>query len=109
MDQELIPHSGTTPILRQYTPPALIDDAGERARKSFEEFFAAQIENDNTRRAYLRAAKLFFTWCQNHDLTLPTIEPTHVTVYFKIHPGSKPTKKQHLAAIRHLFDWLVTN
>ena len=31
-----------------------------------------------------------------------------MTIYFKQHHGSKPTKKQHLAAIWRLFDYLVT-
>jgi integrase/recombinase XerD len=30
-----------------------------------------------------------------------------VTAYIERHPGSPPTVKQHLAAIRMLFDWLV--
>jgi integrase len=36
------------------------------------------------------------------------IEPTHVAAYIEQHPGSPPTVKQHLAALRMLFDWLVT-
>ncbi len=31
-----------------------------------------------------------------------------VAAYIESHPGSAPTVKQHLAAIRMLFDWLVT-
>jgi integrase len=31
-----------------------------------------------------------------------------VAAYIESHPGSDPTRKQHLAAIRMLFDWLVT-
>jgi integrase len=31
-----------------------------------------------------------------------------VAAYIERHPGSPPTVKQHLAAIRMLFDWLVT-
>jgi integrase/recombinase XerD len=38
------------------------------------------------------------------------IEPLHVRAYIENlgHAMSKPTVKQHLAAIRMLFDWLVT-
>jgi site-specific recombinase XerD len=40
-------------------------------------------------------------------LTLSRIQPLHVAGYIERHPGSPPTVKQHLAAIRMLFDWLV--
>ena len=43
--------------------PALIAAAGERARVRFLEFFAANIRNPHTRRAYYRAAEEFLTWC----------------------------------------------
>ena len=38
------------------------------------------------------------------------IEPIHVALYVEElqHSFSKPTVKQHLAAVRMLFDWLVT-
>ena len=35
------------------------------------------------------------------------IAPLHVAAYIRTHPGSAPTVKQHLAAIRVLCDWLV--
>jgi integrase/recombinase XerD len=52
---------------------------------------------------------LFFAWCDGRDLTLPDIEPIHVGDYVKIlgEKFEKPTVKQHLAAIKMLFDWLV--
>jgi hypothetical protein len=43
--------------------PALIAAAGERAGMRFLEFFAANIRNSHTRRAYARAADEFLTWC----------------------------------------------
>ena len=46
-------------------------------------------------------------WCQGHGLTLHTIEPFHVAAYIETHPASAPTVKQHLSAIRMLFDYLV--
>lgn len=39
--------------------PALITAAGERAIVRFLEFFAAEIRNPHTRRAYVRAAGEF--------------------------------------------------
>jgi len=43
--------------------PALIAAAGERASMRFLEFFAADIRNPHTRRAYARAAEEFLAWC----------------------------------------------
>jgi hypothetical protein len=37
--------------------------AGERAGMRFLEFFAANIRNPHTRRAYARAAEEFLAWC----------------------------------------------
>ena len=88
--------------------PAIIDRAGATARKRFLEFFTATIRNGNTRMAYARAVGSFFAWCQSNRLELLDIEPIHVAAYIERHPGSPPTVKQHLAAIRMLFDWLVT-
>ena len=91
--------------------PAIIADAGEAASKRFLEFFAATIRNRNTRAAYLHAASRFFAWCEHHQLgRLEDIEPLHVAAYIEAlgNDFEKPTVKQHLAAIRMLFDWLVT-
>ena len=37
------------------------------------------------------------------------MSPLHVAAYIRTHPGSVPTVKQHLAAIRMLCDWLVVS
>jgi site-specific recombinase XerD len=91
--------------------PALIADAGEHATRRFLEFFAASIRNRNTRAAYLHAVGRFFAWCDRHRLgQLADIEPLDIAAYIEQLQASfeKPTVKQHLAAIRMLFDWLVT-
>jgi site-specific recombinase XerC len=91
--------------------PVMVADAGEKAAKRFANFFAS-IPNDNTRAAYQRACHCFFAWCESHNLReLADIEPIHVGAYIKSMAGSfeKPTIKQHLAAIRMLFDYLVTD
>ena len=91
--------------------PAIIADAGNAAAKRFLEFFAVTIRNRNTRTAYLHAARRFFAWCEHHRLgALDEIEPLHVAAYIEaLGKGfEKPTVKQHLAAVRMLFDWLVT-
>ena len=43
------------------TLPTLVTTAGERASIRFLEFFAANIRNPHTRRAYYRAAEEFLT------------------------------------------------
>jgi site-specific recombinase XerD len=90
--------------------PAAIADAGEHATRRFLEFFAAQIRNKNTRMAYYRAVCSFSAWVEQHRIgELPDIEPVHVAAYIEgLHAtAAKPTVKQHLAAIRMLFDWLI--
>ena len=57
-----------------------------------------------------RAARSFFAWLEQHDIgELTDIEPMHVSLYIEAlqTTTAKPTVKQHLAAIRMLFDWLV--
>ena len=91
--------------------PALITDAGEHATRRFLEFFAATIRNRNTRAAYLHGVGRFFAWCDRHQPDqLADIEPLYVAAYIEAlgKDFEKPTVKQHLAAIRVLFDWLVT-
>jgi integrase/recombinase XerD len=79
-----------------------------RAGERFIEFFTANIRNKNTRLAYARAVYQFFDWCDGRGLRLQDLKPTHIAGYIERHPGAKPTVKQHLAAIRMLFDYLVT-
>ena len=91
--------------------PAIVADAGNQAARRYLEFFAATIRNRNTRTAYLHAVSRFFAWCDHHKLgALADIEPLHVAAYIEAlgENFEKPTVKQHLAAIRMLFDWLVT-
>ena len=89
--------------------PNLITDAGEKATRAFLEFFVASIRNKNTRLAYARAVAGFFLWCEDHGLALRGIGPLAVAAYIEKHTGSPPTVKQHLAAIRMLFDFLVVS
>src|SRR2546425_5842197 len=91
--------------------PTIIADAGDQAARRFLEFFAATIRNKNTRMAYYRAVVRFCAWCDRHRLgELAAIEPLHVATYIEeLQRGfEKPSVKQHLAALRMLFDWLVT-
>jgi site-specific recombinase XerD len=90
--------------------PALVAVDGERAQIRFLEFFAVTIRNPNTRRAYARAVVDFLAWCEGRWVASVTgVQPLHVGAYIEALSltRSAPTAKQHLAAIRHLFDWLV--
>jgi site-specific recombinase XerC len=89
--------------------PALITTAGERTAWRFVEFFTATIRNPHTREAYARAVGRFLAWCEGLGLRdLRAITPVVVAAYIEQLPASKPTVKQHLAAIRQCLDWLVT-
>ena len=91
--------------------PALIAAAGERASLRFLEFFAANIRNPHTRRAYGRAVADFLAWCDDAGVpSVMVVQPLHVAAWIELQTQDRaaPTVKQRLAAIRHLFDWLVT-
>ena len=90
--------------------PALIADLGDEAAWRYVEFFTANIRNPHTRRAYARACSRFFAWCEDRGLTPAAIRPHDVATYIEQlqHQVSAPSVKQQLAAIRMLFDWLVT-
>jgi site-specific recombinase XerD len=49
----------------------------------------------------------FFDWCEQRHLRLENLTPVAIAAYIEEHSGSPPTVKQHLAAIRMLFDYLV--
>ena len=89
--------------------PQVIVDAGPQATARFLEFFAGRIANARTRAAYGRAVGQFLGWCESRGLGLRDVSPLHVAAYIRTHPGSAPTVKQHLAAIRMLGDWLVVS
>ena len=104
MFPDILPSSTT-----RLSPAALFTPTPEAARRTLE-FFTAQIPNDHTRRAYWNAARRFSVWCEAHGIArLDAVEPFHVAAFIKELEGtsSAPTVKQHLSALRRLFDWLV--
>ena len=89
--------------------PSLFAPTPKAARRVVE-FFTAQINNDHTRKAYLNATRRFSAWCEERGIhQLVDVQPFHVAAFLKELQGeaSAPTVKQHLAALRMLFDWLV--
>ena len=98
----------TTPYIRwcRRSSPTLGDQASWR----YVEFFAANIRNRHTRRAYARACSRFFAWCEDRGLTLTTIRPFDVGEWVEQlqENHGAPGVKQQLAAVRMMFDWLIT-
>src|SRR3954469_23040808 len=97
--------------------PTIISAAGSRASFRFVEFFTANIRNHNTRVSYGRALRDFCNCCEERGLGLDDLNPVIIAGYVeqlgrptdKDGSGySKPSVKQHLAAVRMLFDYLVT-
>jgi hypothetical protein len=69
-----------------------------KAAKRFIEYFAANIRNPNTRRAYTRAILGFSSWCETRDLNeIADIEPVHVAAYVELSGRrlAKPSVKQN--------------
>ncbi len=87
--------------------PAMVADLGEAAALRFIDFFTANIRNPNTRAAYAIAVRGFFGWLEARGIG--TIRTHHVLAYVEVlsRRYKPPTVKQHLAAIRMLFDWLI--
>jgi integrase/recombinase XerD len=97
--------------------PALFADAGERGCGRLLEWLTADIRNPNTRASYAHAVSRFSDWCGLRGLRLENLQPIHAATYVEELATvvrkdgktlSKPTVKQHLAALRMLGDYLVT-
>ncbi len=123
-NQDLIPLGRQLSVTAQAFVPALIETAGAKTKKRFVEYFVAEIRNPRTRAAYFRAVDRFLAWCGAQGIELLSIEPVIVAKYIEdrcpevrhelLASGrSSPTledasTKQHLAAIRRMFDYLIT-
>ena len=89
----------------------LVQSGGESAARRFLEFFTVTIRNVHTRRAYYRAASALLDFCEERGvMDLKQIQPMMVAAFIEIRTQEKsaPTVKQELAAIRQMFDYLVT-
>ena len=63
--------------------PSVVEAAGEEAQRKFLEFFLAQISSENTRKAYARATRQFFEWCEERGLKLEEIGPNVAALYVR--------------------------
>ena len=91
--------------------PAPVAAAGDTAVLRYVEFFAASLRNPHTRRAYGRAAAEFLAWCGEQGVaSVAAVQSLHVAIWIEqqTRTHAAPTVKLRLAALRHLFDWLVT-
>ena len=93
--------------LRTAECPSIILQAGGAARFAWDEFFEGEVRNPQTKKAYRHAVRVFLAWCEMQEVELAQITPGMVGKYFNGHSGGPATKKQHLAAVRKLFDTLV--
>ena len=64
--------------------PTLVAAAGEEASIRFLEFFAANIRNPHTRRAYTRAADEFLGWCASVGVpSIAAVQEVHVAAWIE--------------------------
>jgi site-specific recombinase XerD len=94
---------------RGLTLPALFAPDASTARRVIE-FFAANISNPHTRKAYAKAACEFAAWCERYGIAhLRDVQPVHVAAHLQELQTriAAPSVKLRLAGIRMLFDWLV--
>ena len=96
---ELVPKAEFSIVTRASSKawiPELIAAAGPEVTETYIDFFTSTIRN-----------RQFFDWCVAHGLELTTVRPFHVAAWIEDFPGSKPTVKQKLAAVRMLYDFMV--
>jgi site-specific recombinase XerD len=107
----LVPAGENLPSSLRSQMPEILFRAGKAAVFAAEEFFYGRLRNEHTRAAYLIAVKRFLTWAEKRGLELARITPKDVGQYFdrlRKQNTSIATRKQHLAALRHFFDGMVT-
>jgi len=105
------PPDGNVPTTIADDLPDIIHRAGANAVFAAKEFFEGTIRNPHTQRAYRHAVKLFLAWVTKHGGgELRDIAPWHVGQYFAemATTTSIATRNQHLSALRHFFDGMVT-
>ena len=93
------------------TPFDLLEETSESARaktaETFLELLGARVRNPNTRSAYRVAWRAFLAFCSVRQLELESVKAYHVGSWLDQHSGSRSTQRQHLAAVRLLFDSLM--
>jgi integrase/recombinase XerD len=105
-----VPDPDLERLRREVLPPPIVRDAGGNAEYAYADFFKARIGNPHTRLAYKRAVDRFLTWCAAKQVPWRHITSYLIGDYLEHHlvdqdghPLAPPSKKQHLAALRHFF------
>jgi len=78
-----------------------------KTAEAFLELLGARVRNPNARSAYRVAWRSFWDFCSARELELGNVMAYHVASWLDQHPGSRSTQRQHLAAVRLLFDSLM--
>ena len=106
-----VPRTELRELLAKYNPPPVILDAGQYATFGYVEFFSATIRNPNTTKAYRRAVDRFLAWCEDRGLEFREVSSAVIAEYLDEHlvkangqPLANPSKKLHLAALKHFYD-----
>jgi site-specific recombinase XerD len=103
--------SGNLPATLPVPLPEIIHRVGANAVFAAQEFFHGTLRNEHTQRAYRHAVKQFLAWIEKHGGgELAQIAPWHVGQYLQemAKTTSIATRNQHLSALRHFFDGMVT-
>ncbi len=107
----LVPADPNQSVSLRNQLPEIVARAGPAAVFAADEFFFGRLRNEHTRRAYFIAVKRFLTWAEKRGLELGRIAPKDVGQYFdglRKENLAVASRKQHLAALRHFFDGMVT-
>jgi len=91
--------------------PPLWVDTRRGTWPRYVEFFTARIRNRGTREIYHRAALRFGRWCEQRGIVhLEQVSPVVIATYIEeaTRTFAPPTTKQHLSALKMLFDHLTT-
>jgi site-specific recombinase XerD len=99
---------GSKALSKESDLPAFVAEAGSNARFAWEEFLFGSVSNHHTRRAYKKALENLFSEADAAGITLSQITPKFIRSHLDRMPGTIPTKKLRLSAIRHFFDLAVT-
>jgi hypothetical protein len=74
----------TVHVVTAFHVPAIVSAAGEKVGTRFLEFFAANICNPHTRRAYSRAVAEFLAWCDAAGVApVAAVQPLHVAAWIE--------------------------
>src|SRR5271157_2398755 len=90
-----------------YLVPGTFESKRAKTAETLLNLLEGRIRNANTKSAYKTAWRSFFAFCSEYKLDLDRVKPYHFGLWLKRHTGSVATQRQHLAAVRLLFDHLL--